>query len=206
METATPAQSKAALSELLERSGELRDMITIPNAISLSGLALVIHGSQRIDTLEGVNEIAIGRGFDLLDGPVARSLHQDSDTGALIDAACDKIGMLYMTSQAWKKGVVPKQVLSTIITSNLLNAGLTVAATKRHGQEKGSYRPTRSGKYAMAAYNAALIFHAYASAFENEYPKRHFHEPLRAVCAGSIIFGTTAATAAAMTYFDRAIK
>lgn len=206
METVNPTRTKAAFHELLERSDELRDIITIPNVISLSGLALVIHGSQRIETLEGVNEIAIGRGFDLLDGLVARSLHQETSTGALFDATCDKIGMLYMTTQAWKKDVVPKKMLSTIIASNVLNAGLTVAAANRHGEEKGSYRPSRSGKYAMALYNAGFMCYAYASALEKEYPDYHFHEPLRAVCAGSIMLGTTAAMSATMTYLDRAIK
>ncbi len=206
METINPTCTNTAFRELLERSDELRDIITIPNIISLSGLAMVIHGSQRIETLEGVNEIAIGRGFDLLDGVLARSLHQESNTGALIDATCDKIGMLYMTTQAWKKDVVPKKVLSTIIASNVLNAGLTVTAANRHGEEKESYRPSRSGKYAMALYNAGFMCYAYASALEKEYPDHHFHEPLRAICAGSIIIGTTAAMSATITYFDRATK
>jgi phosphatidylglycerophosphate synthase len=189
---------------LAERSLELRDIISIPSAISLAGLALVIHGSKRIDTLAGVSEVAVGRSFDLLDGFCARALEQESDMGALIDASCDKIGMGFMVMNAWRKNVVPKEALSLIIASNTVNASLFSIAALRN--PKTRYRPPQNGKHAMSLYNAGLIGYAYAHALENEYPGNHLHEPIRVLSRSAIIAGTALAIPAAGEYFHRAIS
>lgn len=193
---------KDAQRELSERDFELRDLVSIPVATSLSGLALVIHGSRKIDTLQGVIEVSAGRGFDLIDGFLARSLDQESDMGAAVDAVSDKIGMGVIVAQAWHKRVVPRGVLSAVVASNVVNAGLTSLAVWRH--PRANYRPPAEGKHAMVLYNAAILCYAYAHAFENEHADRHLHEPLRLLGAGAAMAGTALAVPAAATYARRA--
>lgn len=196
-------QFNQARLELSERSVELRELLNIPTVVSLSGLSLVIHGSQSIDTLAGVNEIALGRSFDLVDGCLARALGQENDIGAIVDAACDKIGMGFIVAQAWEKGIVPKKALTAIIASNSLNAGLSSIAALRHPET--SYRPPTTGKRTMWLYNAGLISYAYAHALEIEHPEANFHQALRRLGAGAIITSTTLAIPTVREYAARAL-
>lgn len=71
----------------------VKDIFTIPNLISVTGAALAIHGSEKIDTAEGLAECAVGRLADVLDGKVARMTGQTSNFGAALDATTDKIVM-----------------------------------------------------------------------------------------------------------------
>ena len=68
-----------------------KDVFTIPNFISMIGAALVMHGSEKIDTPEGLAECAVGRLADVLDGKVARMTGQTSNFGAM---KCIKRGWL----------------------------------------------------------------------------------------------------------------
>lgn len=70
-----------------------RDIFTVPNLISVAGAALAIHGSEKINTAEGLAECAVGRLADVLDGKVARMTGQTSNFGAALDATTDKIVM-----------------------------------------------------------------------------------------------------------------
>ena len=56
-----------------------KDIFTVPNLISVAGAALAIHGSEKIDTAEGLAECAVGRLADVLDGKVARMAGQTSN-------------------------------------------------------------------------------------------------------------------------------
>jgi phosphatidylglycerophosphate synthase len=78
----------------------LGDLASIPNLVSGTGLALVMDGCSDISTISGVRKIATGRGFDLLDGWLARTLEQSSDTGAAIDASIDRLGMATIPAAA----------------------------------------------------------------------------------------------------------
>lgn len=195
---------KDSSQELAERKLDLKDLISVPTSISLAGLALVIRGSRHIDTLEGITEVAVGRGFDLVDGFCARALEQESDIGALVDASCDKVGMGFMVANAWKKNVVPKEALSLIIASNTINAGLFSVAALRNPTIR--YRPPKNGKHAMSLYNAGLISYAYAHSFEKDYPDRHLHEPLRKFGKIAMVAGTALAIPAAGEYLYRATR
>ena len=70
-----------------------KDVFTIPNLISVTGAALAMHGSEKIDTPEGLAECVVGRLADVLDGKVARMTGQTSNFGAALDAITDKIVM-----------------------------------------------------------------------------------------------------------------
>ncbi|NTW62148.1 hypothetical protein HGB25_01915 [Candidatus Saccharibacteria bacterium] len=197
-------QNEDCKEAVTQQTDNIHDLITLPTVISLAGLAIVISGSRKIDTLEGVNQVAFGRGFDLLDGFCARALDQETSTGAFVDAACDKVGMGFMVANAWKKDVVPKIALSAIIASNATNASLSTVAKFRHPEIH--YRTPIAGKHAMSLYNAGLIGYAYASAFENEHPEYEIHEPIRILSAGAIITGSALAIPAASEYLSRALK
>ena len=170
----SPREVARVVRETHERTLDYRDLFQLPTGISLSGLALVNHGCKNINTIAGVNCIAVGRGFDLLDGTVARALEQESDVGALVDATCDKLGMALISYAALKQKAIPKSAIAAMVAGNVTSAGLTAAAAYRHPHD--SYRPTRTGKYGMALYNLGFISYLYSHAFEQERPELELHE------------------------------
>ena len=86
----------------------IENTLTVPNALSLAGLALVCRGAKDIKTAKGVSQIIAGRTLDLADGAVARTLNQSSDFGAAVDANFDKIGVLALAAKAYSQDVAPK--------------------------------------------------------------------------------------------------
>lgn len=163
----------STLRQTHERNFAYRDLFQVPTAISASGLALVARGCRQINTVNGVNMIAAGRGLDLIDGITARALEQESDAGALADATCDKLGMALIAANALRHDAVPKYALGSMFASNLTSAGLTLAASLRHPHD--SYRPTKTGKHGMAAFNVGIISFLYANALEQERPELELH-------------------------------
>ena len=181
-----------------------KDIFTIPNLISVTGAALAIHGSEKIDTAEGLAECAVGRLADVLDGKVARMTGQTSNFGAALDATTDKIVMAKILYEMNKKGLAPKHVLGIVATLNLINAGATGIANLR-SDEKGETRPTKSGKLAMAGETATLI--AYIGAHIAEQDKNpNLAKTLRKL--GAVAFATSLPLAAhaTCTYIKRAIN
>ena len=181
-----------------------KDVFTIPNFISMTGAALAIHGSEKIDTAEGLVECAVGRLADVLDGKVARMTGQTSNFGAALDATTDKIVMAKILYEMNKKGLAPKKVLDSIAALNSINAVATGIANLRSA-EKAETRPTKSGKLAMAGETVALI----------SYIAAHIAEQDKNPKLANILhkLGTTAFTAslpfaahATYTYVKRAIN
>ena len=193
--------AESLYAEISEKSLEARDLLTVPSLVSMSGLALVIHGSRHIETLQGVNEIAAGRGFDLLDGFVARALDQESDMGSLVDAGADKLAMGVISAAAWRTRVVPRHILATTIASNATNALLTTAAARNHPDAR--LRPSLAGKHSMALFNGSIISHAYASALEREHADIRLHDPLRRLGNMTFYAATASAAFAAADYAKR---
>lgn len=190
--------------ELVEQSLELRDLFSPPALTSLTGLALVSHGARRLETVRGVNEVAAGRGFDLLDGFIARILDDESDVASLTDAAVDKIATGIIVKNAWQKQVVPKPVLGTIAAANVCNSSLTFLTKYRYPSVP--LRPSPSGKHSMALYTSSLLSHAYANALESEYPDQKLTATLRQLGSAAFLAGTAFAAAAARDYAARTAK
>ena len=181
-----------------------KDVFTIPNFISMTGAALAIHGSEKIDTTEGLVECAVGRLADVLDGKVARMTGQTSNFGAALDATTDKIVMAKILYEMNKKGLAPKHVLGIVATLNLINAGSTGIANLR-SDEKGETRPTKSGKLAMAGETVTLISYIAAHiAEQDKNPK--LAEILRKLGAGAFAASLPFAAHATCTYIKRAIN
>ena len=192
----TPGQRK--------REYHIRDIPTVPNAISAAGLGLVVAGAKKFDTATKENDkagqiigalmILGGRICDLTDGPTARLLGQESDVGAGADAGCDKAAMAIIIALLVKHNIMPKPVLATIAAKNAINAGATVY----HGLTNDeAFRTPKSGKLSMAADNVAIA----AYFLKSLAPEGSKLERCAGVAAlGSFAVGTVLGVAAAKDY------
>ena len=196
------------MKKALEASPTVRkvakDVFTIPNSISMIGAALVMHGSKKIDTPEGLAECAVGRSADVLDGKIARMTGQTSNFGAALDATTDKIVMTKILYEMYKKGLAPKHVLGIVALLNSINAGVTGIANLR-SDKKAEARPTKSGKLAMAGETVTLISYIAAHiAEQDKNPK--LAEILRKLGAVAFAASLPFAAHATCTYIKRAVK
>lgn len=133
-------------------------MLTVPNLISLIGSMLVVIGSLQLTTWFGLGLVVIGRLADLLDGFVARRLHQVSNVGIILDLTLDKLAGLAIIVALWINSMAPKAALWAIFVQNSLNV---VASYLVHRAHPGVvHTPLRSGKYAMALQNVAMLAYA----------------------------------------------
>lgn len=182
-----------------------KDIFTVPNLISVAGAALAIHGSEKIDTAEGLAECAVGRLADVLDGKVARMTGQTSNTGAALDATTDKIVMAKILYEMNKKELAPKYVLGTVALLNSINAVATGIANLR-SKEKAETRPTKSGKVGLAMETAALVAYAAAELADKRTDNPKPAKLLRKLGAGAFAASLPFAAHATCTYIKRAIK
>lgn len=143
------------------RTFPMSDVLSVPNAISAVGLALVLKGSARADTGWGISLTVAGRLLDLLDGKVARMMNQSSQFGAGIDAAFDKAGVLAIGVNEWRYRIAPRPALLAIAAQNAVNLGVTAISARLGGDEELS--PVHDGKKAMGYQNAALGAYAVAA-------------------------------------------
>ena len=182
-----------------------KDIFTVPNLISVTGAALVMHGSKKIDTAEGLAECAVGRLADVLDGKVARMTGQTSNTGAALDATTDKIVMAKILYEMNKKELAPKYVLGTVAILNSINAVATGIANLR-SEEKAETRPTKSGKVGLAMETVALVAYAAAELADKRTNSPKPAEILRKLGAGAFAASLPFAVHATHTYIKRAIN
>lgn len=182
-----------------------KDVFTIPNLISVTGAALAIHGSKKIDTAEGLAECAVGRLADVLDGKVARMTGQTSNFGAALDATTDKIIMAKILYELHTKKMVPEEVLGSIAIFNLVNAVATGIANL-HSKKKAETRPTKSGKVGLAMETAALVAYAAAELVDKRTDSPKPDKLLRKLGAGAFAASLPFAVHATHTYIKRAIN
>lgn len=138
-----------------QRDIRTKDLLQLPTAITAGSFALVVDGSRRLDTRAGKAEVMVGRAGDVVDGIVARKLDMSSDAGAIMDATCDKLGMLAIAISSWHHSVVPKPILVAMAAKHTVNAAATLYNGLRD-QDKAAIRPPVSGKFGMAADNIAI--------------------------------------------------
>ena len=181
-----------------------KDVFTVPNLISVTGAALAIHGSEKIDTTEGLAECAVGRLADVLDGKVARMTGQTSNFGAALDATTDKIVMAKILYEMYKKGLAPKHVLGIVALLNSINAGVT-GITNLRSDKKAETRPTKSGKLAMAGETVTLISYIAAHVAEQDKNPK-LAKLLRKLGAAAFAASLPFAAHATCTYIKRAIN
>ena len=182
-----------------------KDVFTIPNLISVTGAALAMHGSEKIDTPEGLAECVVGRLADVLDGKVARMTGQTSNFGAALDAITDKIVMAKILYEMDKKKLAPKKVIDIVAVLNLINALATGIANLR-SDEKTETRPTKSGKVGLAMETAALVAYAAAELVDKRTDNPKPAEILRKLGDGAFADSLLPAAHATCTYIERAIN
>lgn len=180
-----------------------KDIVTIPNAMSIAGGILTWHGAGNIESATGLSEVIIGRTIDVLDGAVARATGQTSDLGAAVDAGIDKAATAKLLCDLTRKDAAPKLVIGTIALLNTINAAATGITNMRNGGKGFSDRPSKSGKLAMAGETVALF--AYAGAYTAEH-NRHpgLAKILRKLGSATFIASLPFATCAAHEYLKRA--
>lgn len=130
------------------------ELLTLPNAVSAAGFALVVHGAMNMDTTFGLAEVAAGRSLDVLDGYLARRLNQSSPLGAALDATLDKLAMGAIIVSAGYHDMAPVAALAGIAVQNAGN--IVATAVAKHNYPDRELHPSRAGKYAMALQNIAL--------------------------------------------------
>ena len=182
-----------------------KDVLTVPNLISVAGATLAIRGSEKINTAGGLAECAVGRLADVLDGKVARMTGQTSNFGAALDATTDKIVMAKILYEMDKKRLAPKYVLGTVAVLNSINAMATGIANLR-SDEKAETRPTKSGKVGLAMETAALVAYAAAELIDKQTDSPKPAEILRKLGAGAFAASLPLAVHATCTYIKRAIN
>lgn len=182
-----------------------KDVLTVPNLISVAGAALAIRGSKKIDTVEGLTKCAVGRLADVLDGKVARMTGQTSNTGAALDATTDKIVMAKILYELYEKEMVPKKALGTVAVLNSINAVATGIANLR-SEEKAETRPTKSGKVGLAMETTALVAYAAAELVDKRTDSPKPAKLLRKLGAGAFAASLPFAVHATHTYIKRAIN
>ena len=180
-----------------------KDIVTIPNAMSIAGGILTWHGAGNIESATGFSEVIIGRTIDVLDGAVARATGQTSDLGAAVDAGIDKAVTVKFLYDLKKKDAAPEPIIGTIALLNTVNAAATGIANMRNGGKGFSDRPSKSGKLAMAGETITLF--AYAGAYTAEHNGRPgLARILRNFGCVALIFSLPFATRAAHEYLKRA--
>ena len=171
----------------------------------MTGAALAMHGSEKIDTPEGLAECAVGRLADVLDGKIARMTGQTSNFGAALDAITDKIVMAKILYEMDKKKLAPKKVIDIVAVLNLINALATGIANLR-SDEKTETRPTKSGKVGLAMETAALVAYAAAELADKRTDNPKPAKLLRKLGAGAFAASLPFAAHATCTYIKRAIN
>lgn len=189
---------------IAERDIRFRDLPTTASAISAAGLALVIDGCKDLSKVNSIHKIAVGRGLDLFDGNVARFLDQSSDMGALVDACCDKLGMAAIARAAWQQDALPKSYIGYVGAKNFAHAAFAVVTAINHPTE--TYRPHKSGKYAMFGDNIGGGLLLYAHAYEQEFPEMGQHTRLRAAGTAAALTSVLPEVVAARQYYRWAKK
>ena len=129
-------------------SPDNHNIANLANLSTIAGVGLSCYGAKHIDEPKGVIAVSIGRTGDILDGKIARLLHQESEAGKILDHTGDKVAMAAILYNAWKKDIGPKSVLASIAAINAANASITLAAKITKPDQELS--PSKSGKRFMA--------------------------------------------------------
>ncbi|HZD15835.1 MAG TPA: CDP-alcohol phosphatidyltransferase family protein [Pseudonocardiaceae bacterium] len=177
-----------------------REIVTVPNLVSVTGLLLTVHGARRLHTPAGIAEVTVGRLLDLVDGYLARALEQSSQFGAGLDAMFDKAGVTAVGMQLWRRSAPSRPALLAIAGQNAINLVSTVI-TGVYDRGPGLL-PAAEGKRAMAAQNAAIAAYAVSGLFAGS--SRRTRHALLWVGHGATVIGIGYGLPASGQYIWRA--
>ena len=143
------------LTFLQKIAKKTKGVITIGNAITLSGTVMVLNGLYNFvngNKALGVAEVVAGRGLDVADGIAADMSKTKGRTGRDLDAGVDGVQLLVALPVLDHVGVLPTVVAATVVTSKLIDAAGTFAAKAR----KREINPTKEGKLGTGALWAGI--------------------------------------------------
>lgn len=103
------------------------DILTLANAVTLSGLIITGFGAARLNTLDGFMLVIFGKLLDVLDGPIARRTHA-SDLGAALDATADKITGLVILISALYFGLAPTWLIVFLFSQHVAVSVISIYA------------------------------------------------------------------------------
>lgn len=179
-----------------------KEIFTIPNALSTTGLGLVVKGSVEADPIKSLTYTAAGRGLDLLDGVTARTLDQGSDFGAGVDALFDKLGMAAIIGGGLIHGRIPKTAGAAVVAHNTLNAAASITHEIRHPDEPT--RPSQLGKIGLFVENVGVLSYIASAAIETKRPHSHVATGLTLAGHALTATGVSLGLAAGAGYVKRA--
>lgn len=124
-------------------------VITPANVASFLGLVIVFYGISLLRTHEfalAALVVAVGRGFDVVDGFVAEHTGTKSPLGEAVDAVCDKLGTIAVLTAVGVEHIVPWWVVIVVALHHAVNSIVAYISWRR----KLAMRPTLAGKLATA--------------------------------------------------------
>jgi len=105
--------------------------MTLPNAITLARLALVIPLAIALEgghAMWALGLFVFASGTDWVDGYLARKLNQTSALGALLDPLVDKILVTAALAGLTYQGIIPAWTVTVVLSREFLITGLRAAA------------------------------------------------------------------------------
>jgi cardiolipin synthase (CMP-forming) len=138
-----------------------RDLFNIPNLLSISRVflvllfALVMLVPEPPARLWGLGILLMAALTDRLDGMLARSMHQETEWGRILDPLADKLGVGIVAIVLLSKGWLPFWFVALLLGRDLiiLTGGLFIR------RKIGEVLPSNIiGKWAVGVFAATLIF------------------------------------------------
>lgn len=113
----------------------LRDQLTLPNAITLARIGLiVVFGFLLVRSVDGwaILVLAVAGASDFVDGYLARRLRQTSDLGRLLDPAADRLlTAVVVLGLAWRE-IIPWWLVGLLLARDIV-MGVALLWSTRHG-------------------------------------------------------------------------
>ncbi len=138
-----------------------RDFWTIPNALSLLRLVLVVPFTWVMVT--GIPDarwwavaiVALGVLTDKLDGDIARWLHCESEWGRILDPLADKVAVAAMALVVLWLHLIPAWFVALLLARDILILAGGLIVRKRTGEILPS---NMAGKWAVGVIGFTLLF------------------------------------------------
>lgn len=138
-----------------------REILALPNLLSLSRVLLVLLFvlvmlvPDRPDRWWGLGILLLAALTDRLDGMLARSMHQETEWGRILDPLADKVGVAAVAVVLLYLKWLPFWFVALLLGRDLLilTGGLIVR------RKTGEVLPSNvTGKWAVGVFAATLIF------------------------------------------------
>jgi len=138
-----------------------RDLLTIPNLLSISRVFLIILFALAMLVPDqparwwGLGILLLAALTDRLDGMLARSMHQETEWGRILDPLADKVGVAAVAIVLLYLMWLPLWFVALLLGRDLLilTGGLIIR------RKTGEVLPSNiAGKWAVGVFAATLIF------------------------------------------------